>query len=671
MKRRAFLCAPKSSEVPEKMKNILWFINRLSKMTPAEVVYRFKHKLLGKYDKIIYKNRRLIAPHVDVPLAPLFALSSSAELSGCSLWDELWSDDIIELAGQYLDNSIDIFGVRYEFGQKIEWHQDPKTKKKWPVNFWTRVDIRDGITYGGAKFVWEVNRLYALPILGLAYKTTQKKEYAEKYFSLLTEWQESNPYPYGVNWTSGIELSVRVANAIWGLSFLQGYEIDDSQLKTVTSFVYSHAYHLYRYPSKYSSNNNHAIAEAFGLFVVGVYFPDFSQSEWWQAFGQTVLERECLRQILPDGGSYECSSTYLSFVYDFFLLFKIICDRQGIPYDDRISKRLEQSCEFISVLRDSGGNMPNIGDQDSAVLVNFGLSNDENFKSILNTGAVLFGRDEFFQNDFVDLKTFLLTGQYAGSARNELGDKPALAHLFDQSGLAVVRRKVCNKSVVFVGIATPLGMPPLYAHGHLDALSFTLSIEGKPFLVDPGTYLYHSGGKWRRYFRSTSAHNTIMINDTELTEMPGDFMFGKPYSITEHSLVENNDGQVWQAAHDAYQQLDCHLGHKRKVLLADERIVIEDFLSGQGSYSFRQFFHFHPDCNVEFDGNKIVVENGGVCLEILCQRDRQLQLYYGCEDPLSGWFSRAFNQLEKTHTVVLAGIGKDNFCLKTDLRIKA
>ena len=102
------------------------------------------------------------------------------------------------------------------------------------------------------------------------------------------------------------------------------------------------------------------------------------------------------------------------------------------------------------------------------------------------------------------------------------------------SGLAVIRHTVHEKELIFVGNASPLGMPPLHAHGHLDAASFWLSVAGYEIFIDPGTYLYHSGGEWRRYFRSTAAHNTVRIDGKDFTKQTGDFMYGNPYSITFH-----------------------------------------------------------------------------------------------------------------------------------------
>ena len=65
---------------------------------------------------------------------------------------------------------------------------------------------------------------------------------------------------------------------------------------------------------------------------------------------------------------------------------------------------------------------------------------------------------------------------------------------FPESGYTVVRGP---DELVLTFDHGPLGMPPLYNHGHADALSITLSLNGKPILVDPGTYRYNGVPEWR------------------------------------------------------------------------------------------------------------------------------------------------------------------------------
>lgn len=642
------------SQISGKMSKLSWYVSRFQKMSFAEMLYRIQGKCREGSDFLRYKYSRIekTIAQDEIGISGVWELSRFAKNSK---HDTAWKN-LIDQSEKFVNGEFNLFNEKHTFEKELDFHCNYKSKKQWPQIFSKQVDIRDGFTYGGAKFVWEINRLYPLSAFGFSYAKTHNIEYREQFFNLLRCWMKQNPYMVGVNWTSGIELSVRIVNLLWGLSCFEKTQLSRDEEKLLCQFLYQHATYLWRYPSKYSSNNNHAIAEALGLFLVGVFCPGFRHAEKWKRFGIQTLERECLRQILEDGGSYEYSTTYLSFVFDFFLLFKIVCDHQGIPYDKQVDRRLEQACDYISSLMDCRGNIANIGDQDSAVLVNFGLNSWQNFTSILNTGAVLFKRDDLRQSNFPDIKTAFLTG--VDQAKVDLASKKKTVsnspvHL-KKSGLSVIRKQINGKELFFTGNATPLGMPPLYAHGHLDALSFTLSVDGRQFFVDPGTYLYHSGGKWRQYFRSTSAHNTIVVNGSDLTEMTGDFMFGKPYKITNHEVMNDDNGIIWEASHNAYQCLDCCVEHKRQVRLMARKSALEihDRLAGKGSFQVSQHFHLHPKCKIDKKENILVLKHQDTILEMKLDDGVKTEIFEGSEKPIAGWYSENFNEIERTTTIV-------------------
>ena len=73
--------------------------------------------------------------------------------------------------------------------------------------------------------------------------------------------------------------------------------------------------------------------------------------------------------------------------------------------------------------------------------------------------------------------------------------------------------------------AGPLGYLSIAAHGHADALSFVLNVGDREILVDPGTYAYHTDPAWRRYFRSTRAHNTVGVDEQDQSVQAGNFMW--------------------------------------------------------------------------------------------------------------------------------------------------
>ena len=69
-------------------------------------------------------------------------------------------------------------------------------------------------------------------------------------------------------------------------------------------------------------------------------------------------------------------------------------------------------------------------------------------------------------------------------------------------------------------------------------MSFELFKAGKPVIVNCGTYAYQC--KERSFFRSTAAHNTVMVNDTEQSQCWGAFRMAKRSKVNVVSVSENS-----------------------------------------------------------------------------------------------------------------------------------
>ena len=87
--------------------------------------------------------------------------------------------------------------------------------------------------------------------------------------------------------------------------------------------------------------------------------------------------------------------------------------------------------------------------------------------------------------------------------------KPSPKTKFKYGGYYIYQQEN-KKMIIDSGKLSP---PNLAHHEHCDALSYELAIDGQPFIVNSGTYQYEEG-KWRDFFRSTSSHNTLLINNT-------------------------------------------------------------------------------------------------------------------------------------------------------------
>ena len=123
-----------------------------------------------------------------------------------------------------------------------------------------------------------------------------------------------------------------------------------------------------------------------------------------------------------------------------------------------------------------------------------------------------------------------------------------------------------------------LGFGSIAAHGHADALSFQMYMEGEPVFADPGTYIYHTDLESRNAYRRTENHNTITIDNKDQSQMLGAFLWGKRAECTLlGDNVGSGDSLYVEAMHDGYAPVI----HKRRFDFngADE-LLITDTLTG-------------------------------------------------------------------------------------------
>ncbi len=146
--------------------------------------------------------------------------------------------------------------------------------------------------------------------------------------------------------------------------------------------------------------------------------------------------------------------------------------------------------------------------------------------------------------------------------------------------------------------AGPLGYLSLAAHGHADALSFCLAVDGDWWLVDPGTYAYHSEPRWRDYFRGTSAHNALVVDGLSQSEMGGAFLWTRHAGASIQSSGMDSALQFVEGMHNGY--LSQGVIHRRRIEFSPQEkcVVIQDILEGEGLHHLAIYFHFAPEIAV-------------------------------------------------------------------------
>jgi hypothetical protein len=228
------------------------------------------------------------------------------------------------------------------------------------------------------------------------------------------------------------------------------------------------------------------------------------------------------------------------------------------------------------------------------------------------------------------------------------------------------------REIKMVADAGPLGYLSIAAHGHADALSFTLSAAGRELLIDPGTFAYHTQKQWRDYFRGTSAHNTVRIDGEDQSVSAGNFLWTRHAHSRLIAFDEAEATEHWIAEHDGYKRLADPVTHRRELIFDRRRstLVVIDDLKCKGSHDVEIFWHFAESCDVSIAGRVFVGRSGDVSIEGECPHDLHLSLHRGVESPPLGWISRSFDARSPTATVRAHGCIRGSMRLTTRFKIK-
>jgi hypothetical protein len=225
--------------------------------------------------------------------------------------------------------------------------------------------------------------------------------------------------------------------------------------------------------------------------------------------------------------------------------------------------------------------------------------------------------------------------------------------------------------VRIVADAGPLGYLSIAAHGHADALSFTLSASGQELLIDPGTFAYHTQRQWRDYFRGTASHNTVRIDGQDQSASAGNFLWLSHARARAIAFETTPQADRLLAEHDGYRRLRDPVLHRRELRLehATATLTVTDELSCQRSHQVEIFWHFAPHCSVTHAGNRLVVAANGTSLTLELPPSLACELARGREMPPLGWVSPRFDIRVPSRTLVGRAAIRGNARFVTQMKV--
>ncbi len=499
------------------------------------------------------------------------------------------------------------------------------------------------------KYVWELGRLqYLQPIAALAFKR-KNHDLAAFCAAELESWIDNNPPHRGIHWASGIELAIRMVSMLV-IATLVGEHVTAAQRRTYQATLQEHALWLERYPSRFSSANNHLAAEGLGLFLVGALCPHFARAGTWMRQGWETLREAARLQVLPDGAGAEQAIAYTAVLLEMLLLGLHVARALRLDVPDDYVGRIAAGGVFLRWFTDAGGGQPRIGDDDNACILGTCSPRQNYVQSILGCIAAVSARPD---QTPPGLDAHFRQCLFGFPPAPEPG--PVGVRTFEHGGYTVGRHRSRGRDILLAIDHGYLGYLSIAAHGHADALSVWLHIDGQPVLVDAGTYLYHAGGAWRDHFRGTPAHNTLCIANTDSSATAGNFNWSHKAATRLTRFTDAGDAWSLEAEHDGYQKPFGAI-HRRTLTVSPESgFVIEDRISAQCRHDVTVGFLLHPALQAVMRDNEIGVSKGGIAL-LRLRNEGPLAAAIGHPGTdRGGWYSPTFGVKLPTTRIIFTG----------------
>lgn len=391
------------------------------------------------------------------------------------------------------------------------------------------------------------------------------------HIELIESWLMENDVPIdgkpGLGWEP-YPLSLRIVNWVkWHLAGnILSTSAEHSMANQARWLMQTIEWHLL---------GNHLFVNAKALIFAGTYF-EGREADLWLRTGWNILKREIPEQILPDGGQFELSPMYhalaLEDMLDLFNISKLLQSEHLIPY----RKVVEHMLTWHLALCHDDGEISHF--------------NDSAFGIAPKTSELL----AYAQRIGVSPQGCKTRGIF---------------HLADSGYIRLTH----GYMTALLDVAK-VGPDYLPAHAHADSLSFELSVNGKRMLVNSGTSEYGVNEERLRQ-RSTLAHNCVVVDQTNSSDVWSSFRVGKRANPFNLSMQAKQTSSQIACSHDGYSTKKIE--HRRIWDCRENALYVSDRVFGLHKLAIA-YFYFAPECKITLQTphRALVIhpELKGVCL---------------------------------------------------------
>ncbi|MFO7897497.1 MAG: alginate lyase family protein [Planctomycetota bacterium] len=535
-------------------------------------------------------------------------------------------EEELERAENCLGNTFEFYGERHFVGDDIDWNRNP----------------------GNDHWVHDLNRFRYLDELRRATEATGDEKYVRKAAEIVLDWvdkccvtdswfwrrpeQTEWDMPNGV-WRSYLNIAIHCQR--WARHFERLVPFwSPGELLRVLKSIHDQLGYLEQIIPV--ASNNWIVIGSDGMLGTAARLPELRDRRRFIDYAWDRIAAESERQVLPDGVQFELTQGYHMCVLRLLLNSAAVSRAVGVPVPDGIDAVTAKMLDYTMQICTPDGRAVAFNDSDPGA----GTA----FRNVLASEGRRRGRDDWL---------------YVGTDGDEGTPPDVLSQAFEHGGVYVMRTGWDRDATFLAFDGGPWGK----SHQHDDRLSFQLSALGRPFIVDPGRYLYDANNPWsrRKYLNTTRAHSTVTVDGEDQADrffgetwQPGPKLTDNTWTVTDelqrvagsHKLGYGEDGRI-------------RVEHRRSITFWPDVhvagvLLVLDRLTGDGEHDVHSRLQFFPGDVVETAGTwHTTWDDGNLAVLPLMDAEFDAAVEKGLFEPTRGWYSEQVHEIESSPTLVV------------------
>ncbi len=461
-----------------------------------------------------------------------------------------------------LDDKTNLFQANEILNGNLYVHKTSRT----PVNIKNGIDWEISHTESPGTFQLWLQALGMIRILARAYIKKNNINYLKKANEILLSWIEYEQSDEAKNnslvWHDhGSALRV---NSIMYFALVaeQAGLIDETAANFIRHLIKRHVGFLIQ-DIHYTQNHNHGIFQDQALFYCAYFLNDNISDKLLQVARKRLGEQISFafdeeKVHVENSSAYHIALLYMLDVIAEFL------ESMGDYFSYYVKANIKESADFCAYLNRPTGNLINTGD--SSI-------NDRKIKIDIN--AEKLGSDAYIYS----------------ATQGEKGEAPKnTSRIYPKSGYYFYKENasLCDTFTDATWKMFKAGYSSK-THKHADDLSFAMYSKGHDIFVDTGYYNYNPGNVFCDYFKSSKAHNTVIVDNMSYSvENENAYKVG----IYDYNMTNDYDHVI------GYNEMYQGVSIDRHFYSSADVTVIYDNIKSEKEHIYTQVFHLSEDINI-------------------------------------------------------------------------